>query len=99
MGILFADLGIEATLEAYPADRRITVPATELAMEYVKRPLPNAALLGAFSALTGVVKLEHVLAAIKEKFPGSIGDANAMAARMAYDGVLQAQEVPHVRAN
>ena len=31
----------------------LTVPATELAREHLGRPLPNAALLGAFAALTG----------------------------------------------
>ena len=35
--------------------RVVAVPATELALRHVGRPVPNAALLGAFAALTGVV--------------------------------------------
>ena len=52
----------------------LTVPATELAREHLGRPLPNAALLGGFAALTGVVSLESVAAAIRERFPGAVGE-------------------------
>ena len=45
------------------------MPATELAREHLGRPLPNAALLGGFAALTGVVSLDSVEAAIRERFP------------------------------
>src|SRR5690242_9970763 len=38
-----------------------TVPATELAREHLGRPLPNAALLGAFAALTGKLRIDSVL--------------------------------------
>jgi pyruvate ferredoxin oxidoreductase gamma subunit len=68
-----------------PAGRRLAVPATELAMKYVRRPLPNAALLGAFVAQTGLIHLESLLAAIREKFPGETGEANAAAAHAAWD--------------
>ena len=51
------------------------MPATELAREHLGRPLPNAALLGAFAALTGEVSLESVAAAICARFPGRIGEA------------------------
>jgi pyruvate ferredoxin oxidoreductase gamma subunit len=54
-------------------------------MKYVKRPLPNAVLLGALSAITGVIKIESVEEAIKSKFPGKIGEANIAAARAAYE--------------
>ena len=35
-----------------------TVPATEIALQHVGRPLPNAALLGGFAALTGQISLD-----------------------------------------
>src|SRR3954453_1693532 len=35
----------------------LAVPASELAREHVGRPLPNAALLGGFAALCGIVSL------------------------------------------
>jgi pyruvate ferredoxin oxidoreductase alpha subunit len=63
----------------------LAVPATELAQEHVGRPLPNAALLGGFAALTGAVSLGSVIAAIRVRFPGVIGEGNAAAARAAYE--------------
>ena len=66
------------------------VPATELALKHVKRPLPNAALLGGFAALTGQLKFESLKAAIMEKFPGAVGEANSAAARAAYDTIAAA---------
>jgi pyruvate ferredoxin oxidoreductase gamma subunit len=88
----FAELGIGEMLAKFPRERQISVPATELALEYVGRPLPNAALLGAFAALTGEVQLESVLKAICEKFPGKVGDKNATAATHAYEFVMKAAE-------
>ena len=38
---------------AVPPGQALTLPATEIAREHLGRPLPNAALLGAFAALTG----------------------------------------------
>jgi pyruvate ferredoxin oxidoreductase gamma subunit len=63
----------------------VTVPATELAREHLGKPLPNAALLGAFAALTGAVTLDSVAAAIRERFATKPAEANVMAARCAYE--------------
>jgi pyruvate ferredoxin oxidoreductase gamma subunit len=57
-----------------------TVPATEIARRHVGRPKPNAALLGGFAALTGAIPLDAVQQAIRERFPGPVGEANAAAA-------------------
>jgi pyruvate ferredoxin oxidoreductase gamma subunit len=65
--------------------RIVTLPATEIARAHLGRPVPNAVLLGGFAALTGVVSLDAVVAAIREKFRGSIGEKNATAARVAYE--------------
>ena len=48
--------------------RLVTVPATELSRERLGRPLPNTALLGAVAAVTGVVSLEAVRGAIRQRF-------------------------------
>ncbi len=69
-------------------ERLCTVPASELALKHVGRALPNAALLGGFAALTEVVKLESVFAAIRQKFPEKIAEGNCAAAQAAYDLVL-----------
>jgi pyruvate ferredoxin oxidoreductase gamma subunit len=68
--------------------RKITVKcvgATEIALEHIGKPLPNAILLGSFSALTGVVKIDSVIEAIKTKFSGSIAEKNIKAALVAYE--------------
>jgi pyruvate ferredoxin oxidoreductase gamma subunit len=79
-----AELGLGEFAAQHREDRMITVPASELAREHLGRPLPNAALLGAFAALTGVVTLESLQQAIGRKFPGSVGERNAAAAAAAY---------------
>lgn len=78
----FAELGLG---ELELPGRRMTVPATELAREHLGRPLPNAVLLGAFAAVTGVVSIEAVETAIRDKFSGSAADGNVAAARAAYE--------------
>jgi pyruvate ferredoxin oxidoreductase gamma subunit len=64
--------------------RTCAVPATELAMKHVGRPVPNAALLGGFSAFTRSIKLASVEGAIRDKFSGKVADANIAAAGAAY---------------
>ena len=50
-------------------------------MAHLGRPLPGAPLLGGFAALTGVVSLDAVLAAIRDRFSGQVAAGNAAAAR------------------
>lgn len=87
----FDELGIGDFVRQFPADHLCTVPASELAMKYVRRPLPNAALLGGFAAISGQISFEAVAKAIREKFPGAVGESNVSAARAAYDSVLAAK--------
>jgi len=56
-----------------------TIPATEIALEIVGRPIPNAIMIGAFCSITGLVSLEAVQQAILEKFPGKVGENNVAA--------------------
>ena len=70
-----------------PAGHARLVPASELAVKHIGRPVPNAALLGAFAALTGLVHLHSVAAAIRQAFPGQIGDANIAAATATYETI------------
>jgi pyruvate ferredoxin oxidoreductase gamma subunit len=62
----------------------VTVPATELAREHLGRPVPNAPLLGAFAAVTGVIGLESVAAAFRERFAARVAEANVAAAQAAF---------------
>jgi len=65
--------------------RMVIINATQLAREHLGRPLPNAVLLGGFAALTRVVSLQALSAAIDEKFPGALGERNIAAATAAYE--------------
>ncbi len=84
-----AELHLADVAAKMPSGHVLTVPASELAAKHVGRPLPNAALLGAFARLTGVVQLKSVLAAIEEAFPGKVGAANAAAATEAYEALVR----------
>jgi pyruvate ferredoxin oxidoreductase gamma subunit len=80
--------------ERFDPARLCTVPATELAREELGRPLPNAALLGGFAALTGAVALESVLSAIRGRFREEVGEANARAAERAHQLVAAPDRSP-----
>ncbi|RPI17022.1 MAG: 2-oxoacid:acceptor oxidoreductase [Lysobacterales bacterium] len=88
----FEELGLEEFMAKFPPDRLCTVPATELALKHVRRPLPNAALLGGFAAISGQISLEAVSAAIREKFPDKVAEANVAAADEAYAYVRREME-------
>lgn len=81
----FEDLGIADYVSKFPAHHVCDVGATELALKYVNRPVPNAALLGGFAAISGQLHMDSVAEAIMKKFPGDIGKANVAAAQEAYD--------------
>jgi pyruvate ferredoxin oxidoreductase gamma subunit len=51
-------------------------PASELALEILKRPITNTAMLGALLKVQPIVKLESVFKAIQERFPGPIAEKN-----------------------
>lgn len=75
------DLGKEITTGA--------VDATTVALEILKAPITNTAILGALAKATGIVKIESLEEAIKrrfgEKLGASVGERNALAARTAYE--------------
>ena len=80
----FDELGLGEFVAERPPERLCTLPATELALRHVGRPVPNAALLAGFAAITGRISLESVVAAISDKFPEAIARANVAAARGAH---------------
>ena len=88
----FDELGIGDFVRSFPHHHLCTVAATELALKHVGRPLPNAALLGGFAAISGQLHFDSVAKAIREKFPGPVGAANVAAAQAAYDSALAARK-------
>ena len=87
-----AELGIGELSRNVARYRVRTVPATEIALKHVGRPLPNAALLGGFAAISGQVQLKSVAAAIREKFPRAVAEPNVAAAEEAYALVSKTEE-------
>ena len=90
----FEELGLADLVGTLPAAHAVTVPASEIAMQHVGRPLPNAALLGAFAALCGQPALDSVAMAIRDRFAGRTGEANVAAARDAHDRVRAQMAAP-----
>ncbi|MBW4029562.1 MAG: 2-oxoacid:acceptor oxidoreductase [Acidobacteria bacterium] len=81
----FEELGLADLYSRFARAHLATCPATDIALEHVGRPLPNAALLGAFAALTGEVSLDAVRTAIRDRFAGRVGERNADAACASFD--------------
>jgi pyruvate ferredoxin oxidoreductase gamma subunit len=73
------DLNIKTTA------RVETIPATEIALEIIGRPIPNAIMIGAFCSITGLVSIGAVQEAIMEKFPGRVGENNVAALERAVE--------------
>jgi pyruvate ferredoxin oxidoreductase gamma subunit len=90
-GRTVGELGLADLAARLRPEHLVTVPASELAREHLGRPLPNAALLGGFAALTDIVSLGSVAAAIRERFPHRVATGNVAAAEAAYELVRQRQ--------
>ena len=89
------ELGVAEALAHVPAEHIRGVNATGLARKHVGRPVPNAALLGGFAAISGQISLAAVEKAIATKFSGKIAEGNIEAARAAFH---EAQEKEPVHA-
>jgi pyruvate ferredoxin oxidoreductase gamma subunit len=83
----FDQLGLGEFVARFHRDRMLVVPATELALKHLHRPVPNAVLLGGFAAISGRISVDSVVAAIRERFSGKVADGNAAAARSAFEFV------------
>ena len=88
----FHDLGLAEIEQRFRRERLTTVPATEIALKHLGRPLPNAVLLGGFAALSGLISLDAVEHAIREKFSGKVADGNVAAASEAFEYVKRELE-------
>ncbi len=98
---LKADGLVLVNAEGCPEDLKLkttatveTIPATEIALEIVGRPIPNAIMIGAFCSITGLVSLEAVQQAIMEKFPGKVGENNVAAMERARELIQKRRGEP-----
>jgi pyruvate ferredoxin oxidoreductase gamma subunit len=64
-----------------PGQSCVLLPANEIAMKHIGRPLGNTALIGAYAAATGELKLESLLEAIRFRFSGKAQQGNMEAAK------------------
>ena len=84
----FDELGLADFLKDWRHDRLCTVSATALSRQHIGRPMPNVPLLGGFAAVSGIIKLESLVKAIKEKFSGKLAEGNIAAVTAAFDCVV-----------
>lgn len=59
--------------------------ANDIALKNIGRPLGNTALIGAFCAATGELKIEDLLEALKKRFSGKALDGNLKSAQEGFD--------------
>jgi len=82
-------LGLGDLSRRFRPDRLCTCPATEFALAQTGRPMPNAALVAGFAALTGQISLTAVEKALRQRFAGPIGERNVAAADAAFRHVTR----------
>lgn len=61
-----------------------TVPATEIAIKILGKPITNTAMIGVVARATQVVSLESIEKAAKERFPPNVAEKNIAIIREAY---------------
>ncbi len=93
----FEDLGLGDLVRSHGMQRMCTLPATEIALKQLGRPIPNVPLIAGFAALSGIIKLESVVKAINEKFSGKVAEGNIAAATDAYN-LVKEQMKEHANA-
>lgn len=91
----FAELGLAEFMRGFRQERLCTLPATEIALKHVGRAVPNVPLLAAFAAITGQIRQESVVKAIREKFPDVIAEKNVAAAAEAFELARHGLETSH----
>jgi len=96
----FDELGLADISARHRHERLTTVPATEMALKHLGRPLPGAVLLGGFAALSRLITLEAVAHAIHQTFRGPVAAGNVAAASEAFSYVQQEMEaLSHAQAD
>jgi pyruvate ferredoxin oxidoreductase gamma subunit len=72
-----------------PSQRVVIIPANEIAMATIGKPLGNTALLGAYAAATGQIEIESLNEAIRKRFTGKALDGNISAIKQGYELALK----------
>jgi pyruvate ferredoxin oxidoreductase gamma subunit len=68
-----------------------TIDATRIAVETIKRPIPNTPMVGALTRITGLFDIDDVVAFLREdfgkKFPPKVVEGNIAAITRSYEEV------------
>jgi pyruvate ferredoxin oxidoreductase gamma subunit len=88
----FDGLGLGGFARGVQHYRMHTIAATDLALKHVGRSVPNVPLLGAFAAITDVIGLPSLVAAIRQKFSPALAEKNVAAATEAFETARPVQE-------
>ncbi|MFH0935563.1 MAG: 2-oxoacid:acceptor oxidoreductase family protein [Candidatus Omnitrophota bacterium] len=67
--------------------KKFIIPATEIALKTIGRPLGNTALLGAYAAATGEIKLDTLIEVVNKRFKGKAAEGNVQAITQGYEFV------------
>ncbi len=65
----------------------LTFSAEDFARSILGRPIMNTALLGAFAAATKELSLEATVRAVRNKFPGELGEKNVKIVQESYQAL------------
>jgi len=72
---------VNSSLDSHELSERfgrplVTIPATQLALEILGKPVPNTALLSAFLSLSGLLPMDALLSALAQRFSGPTLEQN-----------------------
>lgn len=81
--------GIE-TPKVKARQKVFVVPANDIALKTIGRPLGNTALLGAYASATGEVDLDILLEAVKKRFSGKAQETNIEAVKQGFEYIKKA---------
>jgi pyruvate ferredoxin oxidoreductase gamma subunit len=93
------ELGLSSWAADHEVHKIVTLPATQIAVHHIGRPLPNAVLLGGFAQMTGRIDIDDVAAAIEQRFPAKLAAGNVAGAREAAKRIRERGYVPSVAAD
>ena len=98
-GLLILNTHLPPEKAKIAGDIRIaTVDATKIALETLKRPITNTAILGAFSKIVGTPTMESIEKSINKQFPGRIGEMNIAAIHQSYAEASLPVQATHMEA-
>lgn len=65
--------------------KAFVIPANDIALKTIGRPLGNTALIGAFAHATGELNLDTLIEVIKKRFSGKAQEGNIQAVTQGYE--------------